>query len=108
MSTFLVLARIVERLPGVELFVNSPVSFDEPLVLAEWLARMRAEFPETRLTVTAHDYFSVCPSFVLLDADGRYRGIPDLAQCASCLKRHEASYVALSHRATDRSARPRR
>jgi len=95
-STFLVLERILERVPRVELFVNSPVSFDEPLVLAEWLARMRADFPATRLTVTAHDYFSVCPSFVLLDADGRYCGIPDLAQCAKCLKRHEASYVALS------------
>jgi hypothetical protein len=95
-STFLVLERVLEKAPATELFVNSPVSFDEPLVLAEWLARMRAEFPRSRLTVTAHDYFSICPSFVLLNADGRYCGIPDISVCADCMKRHAASYVALS------------
>ncbi len=95
-STFLVLERILEHVPRTELFLNSPVSFDEPLVLAEWLARMRGEFPATRLTVTLHDYFAICPSFVLLNADGRYCGIPEISECAACLKRHEASYVALS------------
>ncbi len=95
-STFLALERILEKMPSTELFVNSPVSFDEPLLLAEWLARMRAEFPASRLTVTAHDYFSICPSFVLLDADGRYCGIPEISRCAECLRRHPASYVALS------------
>src|SRR6185312_8950360 len=91
-STFLGLERIIESLPVAELFVNSPVSFDEPLLLAEWLARMRAEHRGVRLTVTAHDYFAICPSFVLLNADGRYCGIPDLAECASCMKRHEAFF----------------
>ncbi len=83
--------------PLVEgLFLNSPVSFDEPLHFAEWLATMRARHPQLRLTVAVHDYFAVCPSFVLLNADGRYCGIPDLAECASCMKRHQASYVHLS------------
>lgn len=95
-STFLALEGIVEQAPVVELFVNSPVSFDEPLVLAEWLAKTRATHPAIRLTVTAHDYFSVCPSFVLLNADGRYCGIPEISECNACMKRHEASYVALS------------
>ena len=96
LSTFLILERVLEKLPAAELFLNSPVSFDEPLVLAEWLARMRSEFPATRLTVTAHDYFSICPSFVLLDADGRYCAIPEISKCADCMRRHAASYVALS------------
>lgn len=95
-STFTVLDGVLEDAPVTELFVNSPVSFDEPLLLADWLARTRAEHPKVRLTVTAHDYFAVCPSFVLLDAEGRYCGIPEISACASCLRRHEASYVALS------------
>jgi glycosyltransferase involved in cell wall biosynthesis len=95
-STFLVLDNILEDAPVTELFVNSPVSFDEPLLLADWLARTRAEHPKARLTVTAHDYFAVCPSFVLLNADGRYCGIPEISECNACLKRHQASYVALS------------
>jgi hypothetical protein len=40
--------------------------------------------------------FAVCPSFVLLNADGRYCGIPDVRECERCLERHEASYVAFS------------
>jgi glycosyltransferase involved in cell wall biosynthesis len=95
-STFVLLERVLEELAIAEIFVNSPVSFDEPLLLAEWLARMRIEHPEVRLTVTAHDYFSVCPSFVLLNADGRYCGIPDISVCSACLKRHPASHVALT------------
>jgi glycosyltransferase involved in cell wall biosynthesis len=35
---------------------------------------------------------------VLLDADGRYCGIPDISRCNACLPRHEASFVALSPR----------
>ncbi len=96
LSSFTLLERILEELAVTEIFVNSPVSFDEPLLLAEWLARMRSEHPEVRLTVTAHDYFAVCPSFVLLNADGRYCGIPDISECAACLKRHPASNVALT------------
>ncbi|HEY4998938.1 MAG TPA: hypothetical protein VII36_07340, partial [Usitatibacter sp.] len=95
-STFLVLERIVEEVRITELFVNSPVSFDEPLLLAEWLARIREEHPAVRLTMTAHDYFAVCPSFVLLNAEGRFCGIPEISECVRCLQRHQASYVALS------------
>jgi glycosyltransferase involved in cell wall biosynthesis len=95
-STFLGLERILREAPVSEVFVNSPVSFDEPLVLAEWLSRIPVEHPGTTLTLTAHDYFAVCPSFVLLDADGKYCGIPDVSQCRACLARHDASYVALS------------
>jgi len=95
-SSFLVLEPLFERMAIREIFVNSPVSFDDPLLFADWVARMRAEHPGMRLTVTAHDYFSVCPSFVLLNDQGRYCGIPDIAECNRCLPRHRASYVTLS------------
>lgn len=95
MESFVALELVLEKADVAELFVNSPVSFDEPLMLAEWLTRMRSQYG-VRLIVTVHDYFAVCPSFVLLDADERFCGIPDMATCSSCLKRHAASYVALS------------
>ena len=67
-------------------------------MFADWLATMRTQHPKTRLTVATHDYFSVCPSFVLLNAEGRYCGIPKISECATCLKNHRASYIALSPR----------
>ena len=95
-SSFLGLEPILAQAPVAEIFLNSPVSFDEPLVFADWVTAMRAAHPRARLTFAVHDYFAVCPSFVLLDADGRYCGIPDVAVCARCLPRHRARYVALS------------
>ena len=95
-SSFLGLEPILEQTPVAEIFLNSPVSFDEPLVFADWIAAMRAAHPKARLTFAVHDYFAACPSFVLLDADGRYCGIPDVSVCATCLPRHQARYVALS------------
>ncbi|HUL95338.1 MAG TPA: glycosyltransferase [Usitatibacter sp.] len=97
-ARFVLLERLMDAADVRELFLNSPVSFDEPLLLAEWLAGLRRQYPRTRLTVTAHDYLAVCPSFVLLNADGRYCGIPDVTECASCMKRHRASFVSLSPR----------
>ncbi|HET9651960.1 MAG TPA: glycosyltransferase [Usitatibacter sp.] len=95
-STFLVLEPLLHELAAVQVFVNSPVSFEEPLVLAEWLASMKAQHPKARLTITTHDYFMACPSFVLLDANGRHCGVPATTQCEACLRKHEASYVSLS------------
>ena len=96
MSSFLPLEAIVAEAAVDELFVNSPVSFDEPLVFAEWLATLREGNPRLSLTVAVNDYFAVCPSFVLLNADGRYCGIPAVSECAACLARHGASYVRLA------------
>ena len=95
-GSFLAVETILRRAPVAEMFVNSPVSFDEPIVFADWLARMRRQHSATRITVTAHDFFTACPSFVLLNADGRYCGIPDVRECQRCLQRHEATYVAFS------------
>ena len=96
LSGFEVLESVIDKASVSEIFVNSTVSFDEPLVLAEWLARMRADYRGLRLTLTAHDFFAACPSFVLLNAQGRYCGIPEVSECAACLKSHPASYVSLS------------
>lgn len=95
-SSFLVMEALVDRVPAVEVFLNSPVSFDDPLLLAEWLGQLRQGRRNIRLTLTVHDYFMACPSFVLLDADQRYCGVPELEQCATCIARHHGSYIALS------------
>lgn len=96
MSSFQGVERLFDDARVGEIFVNSVVSFDEPLVFADWVAAARERRPSVRLTVAVHDYFAVCPSFPLLDADGRYCGIPDVDVCARCLARHTARYVALS------------
>lgn len=96
LSSFTGIERLLDGAPVSEFFVNGSVSFDEPLLFADWIAMLRHDHRDARLVVAVHDYFAVCPSFVLLDADGHYCGIPDVSVCAQCLKRHKARYVALS------------
>lgn len=95
-GSYLALEPMLDALTVDEIFVNSPVSFDEPLAFAEWLAGLREARPAMRLTVAVNDYFAVCPSFVLLNAEGRYCGIPALSECSRCLAAHRASWMALS------------
>lgn len=95
-GSYLALEPILDALTVDEMFVNSPVSFDEPLAFAEWLAGLREAKSAMRLTIAVNDYFAVCPSFVLLNAEGRYCGIPALSECARCLAAHRASWMALS------------
>ena len=89
-------SRSSRKAPVAEIFVNSPVSFDEPLVFADWIAAMRAAHPRrgsrspcTTISRSAHP--SCCSTRTAATA-----AFPDLAECAKCLPRHRASYVALS------------
>ena len=95
-SSFLLLDALIDNAKVDEMVVNSPVGFDEPLAFAEWVASFRERHREARLAVAIHDYFVVCPSFVLMNAEGRYCGIPSLAECESCIGRHRGSFVGLS------------
>jgi len=95
-SSFVALEPLLQDSRLGELFVNSPVSFDQPALFADWLTRMKARRPALRLTLTTHDYFTVCPSFVLLNAEGRFCGIPEIAECERCLSRHAAPHVAFT------------
>ena len=38
----------------------------------------------TRVEIPLHNYYPVCPSYNLIDADGRYCGVPDIRVCAPC------------------------
>ena len=95
-GSYLALEQVIDVGAVDEIFVNSPVSFDEPLAYAEWLAALRLAKPAMRLTIAVNDYFAICPSFVLLNAEGRYCGIPALSECARCLAAHRASWMALT------------
>ena len=51
------------------------------------IARLADQW-KTRLEIVMHDYFPVCPNFILLNdsAQSRYCGVPGPEQCADCLR----------------------
>ncbi|UUZ71781.1 hypothetical protein LP415_23820 [Polaromonas sp. P1(28)-8] len=56
-----------------EVFYNDGVSFPRPDEIPELLVSLKQE-RALSLTIAIHDYFSVCPSQFLLNAEGRYCG----------------------------------
>ncbi len=85
------LTPLLELLRPRELFVNQLYSFpDIPAMIARILA-WRDSLGAT-LTVAAHDFFPVCPSYTLLDHREKFCGIPAASVCAGCLPNHRIGY----------------
>lgn len=75
-------------------FFNNILSYPDPLgmivALSDWMGSLPHK-PEFLFFV--HDYYSVCPSFLLLDRAGRYCGLPEPAVCARCLPSNPSRFI---------------
>jgi glycosyltransferase involved in cell wall biosynthesis len=69
-----------------DVVLNNVCSFPDPLLMVS-LSQHLTWITGAALTVAVHDYLSVCPSWNLLDAQGRFCGVPDLDECRRCLPR---------------------
>ncbi|MGD9511807.1 MAG: glycosyltransferase [Geminicoccaceae bacterium] len=76
------LAGLLRRLSPASTLLNNLVSYPEPLALLDLLRELAAQGP---LEVPLHDYYPLCPSFTLLDEQGRFCGLPGPRRCAACL-----------------------
>lgn len=95
------LARLDALLPLVangdlrQIIYNCAVSFRAPLQVPEVVMALRQQ-SGAPLLFLLHDYFVICPSHFLIDADGGFCGVPDPAACDACLARHRDGFVSLS------------
>ncbi|OFA16194.1 hypothetical protein A4U49_08680 [Acidithiobacillus ferrivorans] len=67
-----------------EIWYNSAVFAQDPLVFLEVLAELQTR-QQARLVITMHDFYPLCPSYTLVNAEDHYCELPDLATCARCL-----------------------
>lgn len=91
------LGRLLDVLAPRRLVYNDAVSHPDALHLAEILADCKRQRREAvQLVLAMHDFFPICPSPHLLDADGSYCGVPeDAGRCAACLERLSEPFVDL-------------
>ena len=68
-----------------ELFINSLVSFKKSSALLTYLTNLSDEL-NTTLTIPIHDYYAVCPSYTLLNDEGKYCDVPSMEVCKKCMK----------------------
>lgn len=73
--------------------VGDPDPAEVPALLCDLAAG-----PAHRLEVLIHDYFPISPSYTLLDADRRYRGLPDPAtrDAAHRIRRPDGQVLSLA------------
>ena len=70
---------------GATLVYNDLVGWPRPLAAVAFLHSL-AERNDVHMRALIHDFFSVCPSYTLLDDSTRFCGVPaDLAECRRCL-----------------------
>lgn len=79
------LLELAKKVKIEEIFLNNLVSFDDPLSAAQWCLTLKG-LTGAKLTIPIHDYFCICPSYTLVDDQGKFCGIPELSRCRDCLR----------------------
>lgn len=81
------LAALVAALPLSEVVVSSLVGYADMGKVMAFIRGLRHggnAGREVPLRLLHHDYFSVCPSLNLIDAEDRFCGVPSLERCRTC------------------------
>lgn len=74
-------------------FLNSLVGYPHAQEMLEYLTDYLDKSPETTLIVPIHDYYAICPSYTLLDENGRYCGVPDrIERCRECMLHNDQEW----------------
>ncbi|NNF02396.1 MAG: glycosyltransferase family 4 protein [Bacteroidia bacterium] len=69
------------------IYVNELIGYKDPFYVFNIVKRIK-ESQSAKCIVLVHDYFSICPSYTLLDHKNKYCGIPDdINVCQNCLKK---------------------
>ncbi|WP_448207493.1 glycosyltransferase [Azospirillum sp. sgz302134] len=97
------LAALARALPLAELVVSSLVGYAAPAAVMTFVRALRAE-RGVPLRLLHHDYFPVCPSLNLIDAEDRFCGIPSLDRCRACLPANPHARRPEGEAAADRTA----
>lgn len=75
---------------------NNALSFPAPLMLVQQLSEWLRQNPALQFTFLVHDYYSICPVWLLLDNTGKFCRIPEPAVCATCLRSNPSPFLELS------------
>jgi glycosyltransferase involved in cell wall biosynthesis len=81
-------------IPVASITYNTAVSFVGAESLPELLISVKQKH-QAKLTVLLHDYFCICPSHFLLDANGQFCDIPDPSICRQCLPINTHGFTSL-------------
>lgn len=76
--------RVIAQLNVAEIIINNLVSYPEPRLILDW-ARSIKSGKKCTLLFYLHDFFAVCPTWTLINAEGVFCQLPQPDVCRQCL-----------------------
>lgn len=88
--------QVARQLSLFRIVYNCAVSFRDPLQVCKLMVTLKAEF-NCKLVFLVHDFFSICPSHVLLNSKTTYCELPNRITCDGCLRDHSSGFVSMAN-----------
>ena len=80
------------------IIINELYAWPSAKKVLAWITAYKKEHPSVRVEFKGHDYYSICPSFTLQDAQHRYCGIRcDETGCSDCIRLQGTQHAYLDH-----------
>lgn len=90
--------QIVKLLNIQEILVNELVGFPRVFELVDFFQALKQSSTSLKFTYLVHDYYSVCPIYMLLNDRTQYCGVPsNLDECSRCLKKNSLLKTIIPH-----------
>jgi GT2 family glycosyltransferase len=78
-----------------EIIYNNAVNHRDPLRLIKDILDLKKEF-KFKITTLIHDFYPLCPSYTLIDKDGKYCGVPkSIVKCKSCINKLNPTFSGI-------------
>ena len=79
------LQKFINNLKITEIFLNNFVSYKTPQKIVMYINSL-IEKTKAKLIIPIHDFYTLCPSYNLLNQEGKYCQVPNLQICKTCMQ----------------------
>jgi len=99
-TAFTELQTFINTLSLEEIFINNLVSYKQPHQILIYLSQLQKDTQAT-LTIPIHDAYTICPSYNLLNEEGKYCDVPSLDTCKTCMGKNMQEWRTFYHEDVD-------
>jgi len=81
------LTQFIDSLQLAEIFINNFVSYKNPHTLLSYIDTL-VDNSSAQLILPIHDFYTLCPSYNLLNEEGKYCNVPKIEKCSACMDKN--------------------
>ena len=81
------LTQFIDSLQLAEIFINNFVSYKNPHTLLSYIDAL-VDNSSAKLILPIHDFYTLCPSYNLLNEEGKYCNVPEIEKCSACMDKN--------------------